>query len=77
MIGGGAYPLDNLESWGIKLNIENNSEKDLEVKLRGREIPIIVRIVDGKIVIDCKTIFNKDYDIITKAIEDISGENND
>ena len=77
MIGGGAYPLDNLESWGIKLNIENNSEKDLEVKLRGREIPIIVRIVDGKIVVDCKTIFNKDYDIITKAIEDISGENND
>ncbi|MFO7888498.1 MAG: L-seryl-tRNA(Sec) selenium transferase [Eubacteriales bacterium] len=77
MIGGGAYPLDNLESWGIKLNIENNSEKDLEVKLRGREIPIIVRIVDGKIVVDCKTIFNKDYDIITKAIEDIAGENND
>src|SRR6056297_222836 len=77
MIGGGAYPLDNLESWGIKLSIEENSEKDLEKKLRGGEIPIIVRIVDGKIIIDCKTILNKDYDIITKAIKDIIGEKND
>ncbi len=77
MIGGGAYPLDKLESWGIKLSIEENSEKDLEKKLRGGEIPIIVRIVDGKIIIDCKTILNKDYDIITKAIKDIIGEKND
>ena len=77
MIGGGAYPLDKLESWGIKLSIEENSEKDLEKKLRGGEIPIIVRILDGKIIIDCKTILNKDYDIITKAIKDIIGEKND
>ena len=77
MIGGGAYPLDKLNSWGIKLKIEGYSEKETEEKLRSNEIPIIVRILDGNVIIDCKTILKKDYDIIFNALNKILGDNND
>ncbi len=77
MIGGGAYPLDKLDSWGIKLKIEGYSEKETEEKLRSNEIPVIVRILEGNIIIDCKTILNKDYDVIINALNKIIGENND
>ncbi|MDW7668201.1 MAG: L-seryl-tRNA(Sec) selenium transferase [Bacillota bacterium] len=77
MIGGGAYPLDKLDSWGIKLKIEGYSEKETEEKFRSNEIPVIVRILEGNIIIDCKTILNKDYDVIINALNKIIGENND
>lgn len=77
MIGGGAYPLDNLDSWGVKLILKEFSEKDLEEKLRSNEIPIIVRIIEGFVVIDCKALLEKDYDIITSALKRIIGESND
>lgn len=77
MIGGGAYPLDNLDSWGVKLILKEFSEKDLEEKLRSNEIPIIVRIIEGFVVIDCKALLEKDYDIITSALSRIIGESND
>jgi L-seryl-tRNA(Ser) seleniumtransferase len=77
MIGGGAYPLDNLDSWGVKLILKDFSEKDLEEKLRNNEIPIIVRIIEGFVVIDCKALLEKDYDIITSALSRIIGESND
>ncbi len=77
MIGGGAYPLVKLDSWGIKFRIEGSSEKETEEKLRSSETPIIVRIFEGNIIIDCKTILKKDYDIIFNALKEIIGENND
>ncbi len=77
MIGGGAYPLDRLDSWGIKLKIEGSSEKETEERLRSNDIPIIVRILEGNIIIDCKTILEKDEDEIFNALNKIIGEKND
>lgn len=72
-VGGGAYPLDKIDSWGVEITVDGFSEGEIEGILRCSEVPIIIRIEEGKALIDCKTIVEKDYLIIKKAFKNLLG----
>jgi len=47
------------------------SEVELERRLRQRDIPIISRIVENKIILDVRTLLDEDFQVIFDALQDI------
>ncbi len=68
LVGGGSAPETCLASWGVCLKIAGLSDSVLEKRLRHSEPPIIVRIEDGKLILDLRTVLPDDEDQILAAI---------
>ncbi len=71
-VGGGALPLQDIPSFGIKMEFTPGSPLDaqrVEKALRRNDPPIIVRIEDECVIFDSKTLLESDIPIIQKAIE--------
>jgi len=47
------------------------SEVELERRLRQRDIPIISRIVENKVILDMRTLLDEDFQVIFDALQDI------
>lgn len=69
MVGGGSMPTEKIPTYVLKIKSESKSAKQLEILLRKDTTPIIVRIFEDNIIMDLRTIFDKDFDIITAALK--------
>lgn len=69
-VGGGALPLQQLDSIAVTLAPQEKafSAAHIEDELRKNEPPVIARIEEGHILMDLRTIKEKDYGIIAKAL---------
>lgn len=76
MAGGGSLPGVDLPSYGVTIRIDNMTPNELEKKLRNCETPIIVRILNDNVIIDVRTIFEDDYNIIYNELKGILGDAN-
>lgn len=72
-VGGGSLPLERIESRVISIVPENMSVSRLEESLRLCEDHIIGRIYDEKYIIDVRTLFDEEYEIICKQLKNILG----
>jgi L-seryl-tRNA(Ser) seleniumtransferase len=74
VVGGGSAPETSLPSWGVALTINGVSETELESRLRKSTPPVIVRVADGRVILDFRTLFAEEEDellgIIRKASSD-------
>lgn len=68
-VGGGAMPLERLETYALELAPISISVEELEYKLRTNDIPIITRIYKDRIILDVRTLFNEDYKIIVDTLD--------
>lgn len=64
MVGGGSMPTEKIPTYVIRVNNNLNSAQEIEHKLRRNAIPIICRVFNNEIILDLRTIFEKDFDII-------------
>jgi L-seryl-tRNA(Ser) seleniumtransferase len=71
--GGGSLPGKGIPSWGIQLNFPNRDEEKLLSQLRRVNPPIIGRIVEGKVVIDCRTVLPHQVVLLQKGLKTVSG----
>lgn len=69
MVGGGSMPTEKIPTYILKIKSKSISAKQLETQLRNNIIPIIVRIFEDNILMDLRTIFDRDFDIITAALK--------
>lgn len=67
IVGGGAMPSEKIPTFVIKVCKSGISASELEKKLRNNEIPIIVRVSNDQVIMDLRTVFEEDFDIIAKA----------
>nr|WP_206155045.1 L-seryl-tRNA(Sec) selenium transferase [Clostridium muellerianum] len=67
MVGGGSMPTEKIETYIIKVDNNEFSPQELEKKLRENKTPIIIRISGNEVILDVRTIFDKDFDIIVDA----------
>jgi L-seryl-tRNA(Ser) seleniumtransferase len=67
-IGGGSMPEINLESYAVIISPVNMKPSQFEEKLRKLKIPIIARISDEKIILDMRTVFDDDIDILASEL---------
>jgi len=68
-VGGGSAPTLDLASYGIEIYSHKLKVNEIEKRLRANEIPIITRIKNDRILMDVRTIFDNQFDIIKNAIE--------
>jgi len=73
IVGGGSAPETYLPSWGVALDFPGISDAELERRLRNAEPPVIVRLEEGRVILDFRTIFATDEDELLVNIRKIAG----
>ena len=68
LVGGGSAPERYIASWGVALDGPRPGT-ELEQLLRNSNPPVIVRIEDGKVVLDFRTIFVEDEDVLLVVVK--------
>jgi L-seryl-tRNA(Ser) seleniumtransferase len=59
-VGGGALPLLEIESWACALP----GGEELAAQLRAAEPPVIARVQEGRVLLDCRTLSDAECDLI-------------
>ncbi|MFW6030162.1 MAG: L-seryl-tRNA(Sec) selenium transferase [Halanaerobiales bacterium] len=70
-VGGGAFPLEKLETYTLCLKHNDMSPSNLSYKLRMNYPPIFSRIKNNEILLDFRTIKNEDLAKILDALKEI------
>ncbi|HEY6768773.1 MAG TPA: L-seryl-tRNA(Sec) selenium transferase [Candidatus Sulfotelmatobacter sp.] len=73
MIGGGSAPSSMLPTKLVTVTCNGLNADELAGRLRQSDPPIIVRIEEGRVVIDLRTVFSEHDQFIAKAISRITG----
>lgn len=69
-IGGGSLPLERIPSMAVTIHPEKITTAELELRLRHMSVPMIVRTMNDKIVIDVRTVDKKWYPNIAKVLKE-------
>jgi L-seryl-tRNA(Ser) seleniumtransferase len=69
-IGGGSAPGAELPTKAIALSVAGLSADSLEQKLRAAPTPVIARIQAGVVVLDVRTIDDREFDDVVDALSD-------
>lgn len=69
-VGGGSFPGAKLKTWLVRLtpSTQHLAPDTLAERLRGGEPPIIARITDDHVVLDPRTIFPDQIEIVARAV---------
>ncbi|KYH34504.1 L-seryl-tRNA(Sec) selenium transferase [Clostridium tepidiprofundi DSM 19306] len=69
MVGGGSMPTEKVDTYVIRIKSKKIATEKLEYLLRMNKIPIIVRVCNDEIILDLRTIFEKDFNTILDAFQ--------
>lgn len=72
LIGGGSAPEAHLVSWGVAIEAPGISEAELERRFRAADPPVIVRVEDGRVMFDMRTIFPSEEDVLLKILSRVT-----
>lgn len=70
-VGGGAMPLESLETYAVAVKPNGISLENLDYILRTENIPIITRINKDRMIFDVRTLFDDDYKIISEILHKV------
>ncbi len=68
-VGGGSMPLETIDTKVITIVPKNMGVSELEERLRLSEDSIVARVYDNKYVLDVRTIFDDEFEVISKQLE--------
>lgn len=74
MVGGGSMPEERIPTYVIKAKSEKLGPDMVEKKLRLYDTAIIVRVSNDEVIMDLRTIFDRDFDIIADAFGAIAAD---
>ncbi len=69
LVGGGSAPAVYVPSWGVALEFPEVSDAELERRLRNSNPPVIVRLEEGRVILDFRTVFPTDEDELFRTID--------
>ena len=72
-VGGGSLPLERIESRVISIAPKNMSVSKLEEEMRLSQDHVIARIYDEKYVLDVRTLFDEEFEIVCDRLKKILG----
>ena len=70
-VGGGSYPGSQLESIAVKLTHREKTSTEIERILLSEDIPIITRIKENSIILDMRTLREKEFGIVAGSLDKI------
>ncbi|MCT4633159.1 MAG: L-seryl-tRNA(Sec) selenium transferase [Firmicutes bacterium] len=69
-VGGGSLPMERLETYVVRIDHEKYSASKLEELLRkNNNVPIISRVKDNSVILDVRTLFDEEFEIIRNVVE--------
>ena len=71
VVGGGSAPEAYLPSWGVALDFPGLSDAEVERRLRSSNPPVIVRLEEGRVMLDFRTVFPNDEEEVLNLIRQI------
>ncbi|MCP4752774.1 MAG: L-seryl-tRNA(Sec) selenium transferase [Proteobacteria bacterium] len=69
--GGGSLPGKSIPSWGILIYKADWTENQILTRLRHSQPPVVGRINDGQVVLDCRTILPHQIPLLKKALQEL------
>lgn len=69
MVGGGSMPGEKIPTYVIKVTSHKITAEKIEEKLRLSKNPIIVRVSKDEVILDIRTLFERDFNIITEEFK--------
>lgn len=73
-IGGGAYPLNKFDSYGLEISLEQISTEKFISQLRKLDLPVIARIKADKAIFDLKTVKDEELKLLADSINQVAAE---
>jgi L-seryl-tRNA(Ser) seleniumtransferase len=70
-VGGGSLPLEKMASRILKITVDSYSPNQLMAALRGLSTPIIGRIQDDEVVLDSRTLFDDELNLVADLFEEL------
>ena len=67
-VGGGALPLEAIATALLAVEAPGLSANAVEARLRAHDPPILVRIKDGRVLIDCRTVQDGEVEAVAGAL---------
>lgn len=71
MVGGGSMPTEKIPTYVIRVKSKEFTADTIEKQLRSNKDTIIVRVYNGDVILDLRTIFEEDFDKILQAFKNI------
>ena len=71
VIGGGAAPSAMLPTRVLAITCEGLSADELSARLRAYDPPIIARVEDGRVLLDLRTVFPEQDEVVTSSLQNI------
>jgi L-seryl-tRNA(Ser) seleniumtransferase len=72
-VGGGALPTTELETWLVTLRHDALSPDALAARLLEAEVPIVVRISEGEVWLDVRTVADEEIGLVARTLQAIDG----
>lgn len=72
MVGGGSMPGEEIPTYVIKVKNNKISPEEIDKKFREAPVPIIVRIAKDEVIMDLRTIFDRDFNTLVDAFVNLS-----
>jgi L-seryl-tRNA(Ser) seleniumtransferase len=72
LIGGGAAPSATLPTRLLAVTAKGLSADELQGRLRARELPIIARVQEGRVVLDLRTVLEEQDDAVVCGIQKVA-----
>ncbi|PYM25493.1 MAG: L-seryl-tRNA(Sec) selenium transferase [Candidatus Rokuibacteriota bacterium] len=73
-VGGGALPTVELPTAGVAVGATDAAARALDVALRGGDPPVIGRLVDDRLFLDCRTVLPGQVAALVKALVGVAAE---
>jgi L-seryl-tRNA(Ser) seleniumtransferase len=72
-VGGGSLPDQAMKTWVVELEAKNASDADLSRRLRTASPAVMSRVRDGKLILDLRTIFPDQEDVLVDTVGRVLG----
>ncbi|MFW6294170.1 MAG: L-seryl-tRNA(Sec) selenium transferase [Halanaerobium sp.] len=70
-VGGGAYPLIDINTYVLAIDPQNISAENLAYKLRQAKVPVFSRISEGSVLLDMKTIQESEIEKLAEILNNV------
>jgi L-seryl-tRNA(Ser) seleniumtransferase len=70
-VGGGAYPLIDINTYVLVIDTKNMSAENLAYKLRQAQVPVFSRISEGSVFLDMKTIQESEIEKLAEILNNV------
>ncbi len=66
--GGGSLPTMEFDTWIVAVAFEADTVERISAELRQAETPVIGRIKQGRLILDCRTIEDEDVELVAQGL---------